>query len=937
MRTRSLYRLFALTAACILSVSAVLTTFASAAAPLAHVQPAANLVSGKGEFQTPITVEVVLTDTPAVGEKAGVTIRVTSEAAAKGTRVNLVVDDGVAVEGAAAWVVDLDAGTPVELTTDIAIVAAGNHTIAAYAAYDAGPNTAWGDTGTAFLHSDAAGGRLGFVFQGDPASGAAEVVSGGAVTVAPSEAYPDGTLAALKVDAPLAAPATSLGPAGSAPSDASVSGAGIAGTLTVKGQIGYYDRAGNAATQPLLAELLTEAGGHLAWAYTGWDGRYTFPAVSNPGRFRVRAWAYYRHTSMTHAALRVIPLGAGGDLFDVSNTYRITTAALGPVADGTITIGVLRPGSSSTYNRPFWILGDLLKAFYFPWYAVPPGGTPGTRQPDGATVEWQTDSTEGARYDLNHILLGAEDAYSAHTVTHEYGHASMHSVYGLYWPPTDCGDWHGIGTASGIVCAWTEGWADYWSLIVLNDPIYTWGCAPPCTPNSRDLENRTGGGGTWDRGDQVEGNVAGTLWDWGDSANEGNDVTDATLAPFWKIWDVFYTQNDDTFQEFWYAWQAAGNNTTNTLSSVFQNTIDYGWSSCPDRLREPDNAPSNLLPLVSVGATQTGRALCTVGDVDWYRFKVVTGYGYDIRTLNLSATNDTTLTLYASDGTTQLAFDDEGGGGQSSFIRYVSNTTGQLFVAVRRVHGYGDFGYTYDLRITNNLPPTVESPLHALVSAQTLSNPSAGIYNLLIQETWFRSDANGIASQQLQINPNGSGFVDIAPQPAASASSYNLTLTVGSTYQVRLRAVDTLGAYSSYQTGGAYTMTGIQDTSSAIIYSGSWTNWLNSAHFGGSLRYTNGAAGTKATVSFVGTSVGLVATQAADGGQADLYLDGVYKGRIDFYASSTRTRRMIVVLNGLARTASGGAAHQLEVRWVTSHNAASIGYRLYLDGAIALN
>ncbi len=53
-------------------------------------------------------------------------------------------------------------------------------------------------------------------------------------------------------------------------------------------------------------------------------------------------------------------------------------------------------------------------------------------------------------------------------------------------------------------------------------------------------------------------------------------------------------------------------------------------------------------------------------DVDWVKFYATAGHNYDIRTMLLNdinqsdtAANDTLLYLYASDGVTQLAFNDD--------------------------------------------------------------------------------------------------------------------------------------------------------------------------------------------------------------------------------------------------------------------------------------
>jgi hypothetical protein len=115
--------------------------------------------------------------------------------------------------------------------------------------------------------------------------------------------------------------------------------------------------------------------------------------------------------------------------------------------------------------------------------------------------------------------------------------------------------------------AWTEGWADFFPLVVFNDPVLTY-----VNHWSVDLETHTWGTAGWDNGDDVEGRVAGALWDIFDSANDGHDVFH---DGFLNIWDVIQAQTDDTFSEFWDAWRAGGHETLYTTYALYQNTIIY--------------------------------------------------------------------------------------------------------------------------------------------------------------------------------------------------------------------------------------------------------------------------------------------------------------------------------------------------------------------------
>jgi len=753
------------------------------------------------------------------------------------------------------------------------------------------------------------------------------VASGGAspgpgTTANPAgQPYADGTVDAVSAQGvPKDAPtdATAPGEAASTVTTAAV----VAGTLTISGRTHMYDRNGNYVNQKLLIELLDVNYNHLTWGYSEWDGTWSF-AISNPGQFRLRVWTYFHHTTQVRAAIRVVPQGNTSGLFDVSG-YNYNVGPFGPYGDGSVNVGDWRPADDWDGRRAWWIYQDLQNAFYYPWYAVSPNGS---RQPDGGTAEWTWGNEDGTYYDYSHINLATVDAFSPHVSTHEYGHNVMHNVYGsspgTYFPTNDCTSPHYIERAGGTNCSWTEGWADFYALAVLNDPVWKWGCFAPCTPPSRDMENRTGGG-TWDSGEFVEGNVAGSLWDWIDYNQDGSDLTDPSLTPFSQIWDIFWNHDDNRFLNFWNDWTGAGYNGTNTRASLQQNTISYGWTGCPDYTLEPDQS-SGFARSFPVGSS-VSRSLCTTNDSDWYYFWGLAGYQYRIETLNLSTGADTTLTLY--DGSlVQKGFDDDGGTTyHASLINYVVPTTGWHYVKAARYQGYGSLAYTYSLRILQDSPPTVTAPAPIFLNNQALGNPSAGVYTLTVQQRWTSSDGDGIASQDLEQSLNGGAFADVSPQPSAAAQTYNTTLAVGSTNQFRVRAFDSVGAFSGYATGSSFKIYGYQESNTAITYTGTWIDAPNANAFGGRFKFTDGSTGAKASFSFTGARIALVGTQTSNGGIADVYLNGILKGSVNFYSSTTRNRRVLFTLNGL------GGQNVVELRWRRAHSAGSTGYRLNLDG-----
>jgi len=95
---------------------------------------------------------------------------------------------------------------------------------------------------------------------------------------------------------------------------------------------------------------------------------------------------------------------------------------------------------------------------------------------------------------------------------------------------------------------------------------------------------------------------------------------------------------------------------------------------------EPDDTWQQAR-LIEVNQVIQSHNFHTTDDRDYVRFVARTDHVYTIRTLNLSAGNDTTLTLYDTDGTTQLEYnDDDPYNPPASKIVWLCPTTGTYFV-----------------------------------------------------------------------------------------------------------------------------------------------------------------------------------------------------------------------------------------------------------------
>jgi len=135
----------------------------------------------------------------------------------------------------------------------------------------------------------------------------------------------------------------------------------------------------------------------------------------------------------------------------------------------------------------------------------------------------------------------------------------MNITYG-YLPPVL--PEHSINETSDASTAWVEGWGEFFPLVVFDNPYYI----------DINLEAPHWCSENWDDGDEVEGRVAGALWDIYDSHDDGYDTfTDG----FTHIWNIMETTPCNNFTGFWQAWNTSGYPKQPALLAIFQNTIDY--------------------------------------------------------------------------------------------------------------------------------------------------------------------------------------------------------------------------------------------------------------------------------------------------------------------------------------------------------------------------
>jgi photosystem II stability/assembly factor-like uncharacterized protein len=114
---------------------------------------------------------------------------------------------------------------------------------------------------------------------------------------------------------------------------------------------------------------------------------------------------------------------------------------------------------------------------------------------------------------------------------------------------------------------------------------------------------------------------------------------------------------------------------SNELNNIRERTITV-VSSTDDHGNDASHSTSVSVPSETAGLIEIG------SDRDWFNFVAVGGRSYIFET-TLGSLQDSTLRLYNTNGTSQLAFDDDSGVGLGSRIDWTAPASGTFFLEVR--------------------------------------------------------------------------------------------------------------------------------------------------------------------------------------------------------------------------------------------------------------
>jgi len=303
----------------------------------------------------------------------------------------------------------------------------------------------------------------------------------------------------------------------------------------------------SAAEQPIreaIVELIQSGGNTLATTTTDSNGNYALTAPANTSVF-VRVQAQLRKTTTPARSIRVLNNTNGNALY-VLDSAVFNSGATNQTKN--LLAGSGWGGTSYTGARsaaPFAILDTLLAAAEF---VVANGNatldlpsldvywSPQNNSSSGDVTLGQIDSTlySNAASDGREpgiYVLGAEnvdtDEYDQHVLAHEFQHFLEDTISRTESP----GGPHAPNDRLDLRVAFSEGFANAFSAMVLNDPLYSDSLgAQQSRRFSLNMESNAASPAGW----YNEASIQSVTWDLYDAASDGSDIVALGYKPLYE-------------------------------------------------------------------------------------------------------------------------------------------------------------------------------------------------------------------------------------------------------------------------------------------------------------------------------------------------------------------------------------------------------------------
>ncbi len=190
---------------------------------------------------------------------------------------------------------------------------------------------------------------------------------------------------------------------------------------------------------------------------------------------------------------------------------------------------------------------------------------------------------------------------------------------------------------------------------------------------------------------------------------------------------------------------------------------------------------------------------------------------------------------------------------------------------------------------TIDIAPDTVAPTITGLRQRLVPGSQLGTSAIPVQIAWTASDAgSGVDHVEVARQTDGGAWVVIDGDLAAASITRDQYR--GHRYRFRVRAVDGAGNVSPWSYTATFGPTAYSETNAKLRYTGTWSTASSSGAYGGALRATS-RSGASASITFTGRSVAWVAPKSPIRGWARVYLDGVYKGRVNLAAPSLEQRR----------------------------------------------
>ena len=323
--------------------------------------------------------------------------------------------------------------------------------------------------------------------------------------------------------------------------------------------------------------------------------------------------------------------------------------------------------------------------------------------------------------------------------------------------------------------------------------------------------------------------------------------------------------------------------------SLSGKTVTGGRVNAGDMMADCDTGgPPRVLLTTNAGATDAWNPFWA-----WFSEPVT---GVDVSDFTIGGT---------SAGWTNDQFVPFGGG--SAYLVSVKATsppggTLSLTLAAGSATGAGGAGPAAPVSITtivDRTAPTETAPSTALRTGVSLSGSA-----IPLQLTWQGSDAEtGIKSYTILYSQDGGSWTLLAS--GLVTTSAVVIVSPSGTLRFGIVAFD--WADHGTTTGGpTFSPRLVQQSSSSVTYSGTWSKGSKSSYSGGTGRDTS-VGKRSATYSFTGRAVAFVTTLSGTRGVVRIKVDGVQVARIDL-GKPTAYRRLV-----WSRTFSSVHSHKVQV------------------------